>query len=104
MALPKTLNRIEDKLDRIMAHLGLDAEPEPGVAPQGIKWTGTPQSMPEPEPEPAESVAARLEYDTYTANEVIERIASLTAAERTALADYERTHKARKTVLEALEA
>lgn len=85
MALPKALDRIEAKLDEILALLT------------------RPQVREEAELDPA-AFAAGLDYDTYTAKEVIDRAPSLTAAERQALLRYEETHANRKTVIEALSA
>lgn len=89
MALPKSLDRIEQKLDRILAILEKPAFP-----------VGEPDET-SAELDPA-AVAAAIDYDSYNAKEVIERVASLTDAERAALALYEAAHANRKTVLEAL--
>lgn len=98
MALPKSLDRIEGKLDQVLAQLDelsgrLDA------------LTTQPATLPPLDPpaelEPA-AVAAALDYDTYTAAEIIERVPSLSAEERAALAAYEEAGKNRKSVLEAL--
>lgn len=89
MALPKVLNRIEEKLDRILAILEAPAFP-----------VGVPDDSGAPlEPD---AVAAALDYDSYNAKEIVERVASLTDEERAALAVYEAAHDNRKTVLEAL--
>jgi hypothetical protein len=88
MALPKTLDRIEQKLDRILEILEQPAFP-----------VGEPLDTEALDPA---AVAAALDYDSYTAAEVIDRVASLTDAERAALVEYESAGKARPTVLKAL--
>lgn len=89
MALPKTLDRLEEKIDRILGLL----EPQPV----------------ETDPEESESttldptaVAQLLDYDSYSAKEIIERVPSLLPEQKAALLVYEQAHAARKTVLEAL--
>jgi hypothetical protein len=89
MALPKVLNRIEQKLDRILELLEQPTFP-----------VGAPDES-AAELDPA-AVAAALDYESYNAKEIIERVASLTDAERAALAQYEAANQGRKTVLEAL--
>lgn len=92
MALPKTLTRIEEKLDRVLAILeqppaeGAPAEPESN----------------EPATLDPVAVAQLLDYDSYNAKEIIERVPSLLPEQRAALLIYEQAHAARKTVLEAL--
>lgn len=87
MALPKTLDRLEAKIDRVLAILEIQpAEPE----------TNEPATL-----DPA-AVAQLLDYDSYTAKEIIERAPSLSVEQRAALMIYEQAHAARKTVLEAL--
>lgn len=89
MALPKVLTRIEEKLDRILSILEAPSFP-----------------IAEPTPEPIDpaAMAASIDYDSYSAKEVIERVASLTPEERAALAIYEAGKQNRKTVLAALTA
>ena len=89
MALPKTLDRLEAKIDRVLAILEIQpapAEPE----------TNEPATL-----DPV-AVAQLLDYDSYTAKEIIERVPSLSVEQRAALMIYEQAHAARKTVLEAL--
>lgn len=88
MALPKTLDRIEQKLDRILTILEQPAFP-----------VGSPLDATTLDPA---QVAAALDYDSYTAAEVIDRAGSLTDAERAALVAYEIAGKARLTVIKAL--
>lgn len=88
MALPKVLNRIEQKLDRILELLEQPTFP-----------VGAPDESADLEPS---AIAAALDYDSYNAKEIIERVASLTDGERAALVAYEAAHGNRKTVLEAL--
>lgn len=89
MALPKILKQLDEKLDRILAILEAPTFPIADVPPQPI--------------DPAE-MAASIDYDSYSAKEIIERVASLSDEERAALAVYEADHANRKTVLEALKA
>jgi hypothetical protein len=89
VALPKILKQLDVKLDRILAILDAPVFP---IAEE------TPAPM-----DPA-AVAAAIDYDSYSAKEIIERIASLTDAERAALAVYEAGKQNRKTVLEKLQA
>lgn len=91
MALPKTLDRIEEKLNRILAILEQQPTPEP-AEPEGN----------EPATLDPFAVAQLLDYDTYNAKEIIERAPSLLPEQRAALLIYEQAHAARKTVLEAL--
>lgn len=88
MSLPKTLDRIEEKLDRVLAILEQQPAPEP--------------ESNEPTTLDPVAVAQLLDYDTYTAKEIIERVPSLDPTQRAALLIYEQAHAARKTVLEAL--
>jgi len=87
MTLPKTLDRIEEKLDRILALLE-----QPPAEPDSNEPTTL---------DPA-AVAQLLDYDSYTAKEIIERVSSLPLEQRAALLIYEQQNAARKTVLEAL--
>ena len=89
VALPKILSQLDKKLDRILAILEAPVFPIGEVTPDPI--------------DPA-AMAAAIDYDSYSAKEVIERVASLTPEERAALAIYEAGHANRKTVLEALKA
>lgn len=89
MALPKILKKLDEKLDRILAIL---------EAPT------FPIAEPPAQPIDPDEMAASIDYDSYSAKEVIERVASLTPEERAALAIYEAGHANRKTVLEALKA
>lgn len=89
MALPKILNELDKKLDRILAILEAPAFPIADETPQPI--------------DPA-TMAASIDYDSYSAKEVIERIASLSPDERAALAVYEAAHGNRVSVLKALQA
>lgn len=91
MALPKTLDRIEEKLNRILAILEQQPTPEPAEPESNEPATLDPFA-----------VAQLLDYDTYNAKEIIERAPSLLPEQRAALLIYEQAHAARKTVLEAL--
>lgn len=93
MSLPKTLDRIEEKIDRVLAIL----EQQPTPAPAEPERTA-PTSV-----DPV-AVAQLLDYDTYTAKEIIERAPSLSPEQKAALLLYEQMNAARKTVLEALSA
>lgn len=88
MALPKILKQLDQKLDRVLAILEAPTFPIADEAPAPL--------------DPA-AVAAAIDYDSYSAKEVIERIASLSDAERAALAVYEAGKQNRKTVLEKLQ-
>lgn len=92
MSLPKALNEIRRDLEAIKAKLGIveDAPLEPPKPPAV------------PEPESPDAVAARIDYDSYTAQEVVERADSLTDDERAALLNYEAANKNRATVLRAM--
>jgi len=87
MALPKVLARIEAKLDEVLALLK-----QPPALESEIEET----------PVNPDAVAAALDYDTYTAKEIVDRVASLEPWQRQALHTYEAAHANRKTVLEAL--
>jgi hypothetical protein len=89
MALPKILDNLDRKLDRILAILEAPVFPIADEAPQPLD---------------PETVAASIDYDSYSAKEVTERVASLSAAERAALAVYEAAHGNRSSVLKALQA
>lgn len=89
MALPKILKQLDEKLDHILAIL---------------KAPTFPIGDETPEPIDPEQMAASIDYDSYSAKEIIERVASLSDEERDALAVYEAGHANRKTVLEALKA
>lgn len=91
MALPKSLARIEEKLDRVLAILEQQPTPAP-AEPEGNEPTTLDPT----------AVAQLLDYDSYTAKEIIERVPSLLPEQRAALLIYEQAHAARKTVLEAL--
>lgn len=91
MSLPKTLDRIEEKLDRVLAILEQQPAPEPAEPESNEPTTLDPVA-----------VAQLLDYDTYTAKEIIERAPSLSSEQRAALLIYEQQNAARKTVLEAL--
>lgn len=90
MSQLKVLTRLEEKLDRVLSW----------IEAQGGPATSAPVPT---APDPA-LVAAALDYDTYTAKEIIERAPSLSETERVALVEYESAGKARVSVLEALEA
>ena len=89
MALPKILKQLDEKLDRILAILEAPVFPVGEVTPAPI--------------DPA-AMAASIDYDSHSAKEVIERVASLSLEERDALAVYEAGKQKRKTVLDALKA
>jgi hypothetical protein len=97
MALPKILRqtderieRIEAKLDEVLAMLaGTPETNEPPVA--------------DPPVDPA-VVAAALDYDSYSAKEIIDRAPSLEGWQRSALVAYEQAHSNRATVIKALSA
>lgn len=92
MALPKKLDKIDERLARIEAALGIDqADGEASAAPPI-----------EPPAETPEQVAERIDYNAYSASEIIERVDSLTSWERQMLVEYEKAHDNRKTVLAAL--
>lgn len=91
MALPKVLARMEAKLDEVLAIL----KQPPALPPEN--------GMDETTIDPA-AVAAALDYDTYTAREILARVASLEPWQRQALHTYEAAHANRKSVLEALSA
>lgn len=91
MSLPKILDRLEAKIDRVLAIL----EQQPTPAP------AEPESNEPATLDPA-AVAQLLDYDSYNAKEIIERAPSLLPAQKAALLIYEKAHAARKTVLEAL--
>ena len=88
MALPKILKQLDVKLDRILAIL------EAPVFPIA-------EAPPSPPLEP-DMVAVAIDYDSYSAKEIIERVASLSAAECAALAVYEAGKLNRVSVLKAL--
>lgn len=87
MALPKILNELDKKLDRILAILEAPVFPIAEAVEEPI--------------DPA-AMAASIDYDSYSAKEVIERIASLSADECAALAVYEAGKQNRVSVLKAL--
>lgn len=87
MALPKILAEMNKKLDRIEAILNAPTFPIADEAPAPL--------------DPA-AVALAIDYDSYSAKEIIERIASLSDAERAALALYEAGKGNRSSVLKAL--
>ena len=87
MALPKILAELDKKLDRVLAILEAPVFPIADEAPAPL--------------DPA-AVAAAIDYDSYSAKEVIERVASLSDAERAALAVYEAGKGNRSSVLKAL--
>lgn len=91
MALPKTLDRLEAKIDRVLAILEQQPTPEPAEPESNESATLDPVA-----------VAQLLDYDSYTAKEIIERVPSLLPEQKAALLIYEQQHAARKTVLEAL--
>lgn len=91
MALPKTLDRLEAKIDRVLAILEQQPTPEPAEPESNEPATLDPVA-----------VAQLLDYDSYTAKEIIERVPSLLPEQKAALLIYEQQHAARKTVLEAL--
>lgn len=93
MALPKILKKLDEKLDRILAILEAPTFPIAEPPPGGPLGAIDPEQM-----------AASIDYDSYSAKEIIERVASLSDEERDALAVYEAGHANRKTVLEALRA
>lgn len=93
MSLPKSLTRLEEKLDRVLAIL--EQQPAPASA--------EPESNEPTTLDPA-AVAHLLDYDSYNAKEIIERAPSLPPEQKAALLIYEQAHAARKTVLEALSA
>jgi hypothetical protein len=99
MALPKQLHQLNQKLDALAAKLGIDSTDPDWFEP--LRWQKAP-APPAPPPPTPDEVAAALDYDSYSAKEIIERAASLTPPQRKALLAYERSHAARKTVLEAL--
>lgn len=88
MALPKILAQLDAKLDRILDILERPSFPIADESPAPL--------------DPA-TVALAIDYDSYSAKEIIERVASLSDAERTALAVYEAGKQNRKTVLEKLQ-
>lgn len=87
MALPKILAQLDAKLDRVLAILEAPVFPIGEAASEPI--------------DPA-AMAASIDYDSYSAKEVIERIASLSPDERAALAVYEAGKQNRSSVLKAL--
>lgn len=89
MSLPKILKELDNKLDRILAILEAPTFPIAEESPAPL--------------DPA-AVAAAIDYDSYSAKEIIERVASLSLQERDALAVYEAGKQKRKTVLDALTA
>lgn len=89
MSLPKSLTRLEEKLDRVLAIL--EQRPDP-LEPESS----------EPATLDPVAVAQLLDYDSYNAKEIIERVPSLTLEQKAALMIYEKAGAARKTVLEAL--
>ncbi len=95
MALPKTLTRIEEKLDRVLALLADSGSLEA----DGQQPTASSQQPATLDPV---AVAQLLDYDSYNAKEIIERAPSLLPEQKAALLIYEQAHAARKTVLEAL--
>lgn len=100
MSLPKTLDRIEEKVDRLLALKAPAAQPSAELRSKPKLALAEPPRLPvKLDPN---QVAASLDYDTYNAKEVVARVASLSPAERAALLAYEQTHANRKTVLEAL--
>ena len=101
MALPKKLDHIDEKLDRILANQDrILAILEPPATPTD----GELADILTPDADPAALFAASIDYETYSAQEIIDRAPSLSAEERGLLHDYENANKARKTVLEALAA
>lgn len=87
MALPKILAQLDNKLDRILAILEAPTFPIAEESPAPL--------------DPA-AVAAAIDYDSYSAKEIVERVASLSDAERAALAVYEASKGNRSSVLKAL--
>lgn len=87
MALPKILKELDRKLDRVLAILEAPVFPIADAPPQPLD---------------PETVAAAIDYDSYSAKEIVERVDSLSDAERAALAVYEAGKGNRVSVLKAL--